>query len=118
MRVPDGLGDTGTELWEGVTSGRTLDAPHKVLLLNACRIADRLDELTLEIGGRLLSENQRGDEVINPLVSEHRQQYSALAAVLGKLGVGELPKAKQAGKSSRDQLAAKRAARAAAAKVV
>ncbi|WP_241177760.1 hypothetical protein [Mycolicibacterium nivoides] len=83
-----------------------------MLLVNACRIADRLDQLDTEIGGRLLSYNQRGDEVINPLISEHRQQYTALANILGKMGLGELPKPK-VGESKWDELAKRRAERAA-----
>ncbi|QFG14241.1 terminase small subunit [Mycobacterium phage Tourach] len=110
--VPAGLMEAGETLWTSITANRELDAASRVLLLNACRIADRLDQLDDEIGGRLLSYNQRGDEVINPLISEHRQQYTALANILGKMGLGELPKPK-AGESKWDELAKKRAERAA-----
>ena len=89
---PSGLGLAGIDLWISVTSGCELDAASKVLLLNACRIADRLDQLDSEIDGRLISYNARGDEIINPLISEHRQQYSTLAGILSKMGLGELPK--------------------------
>ena len=109
--TPPGLSAAGEELWVSVTTGRVLDAPSRVMLLNACRIADRLDALDSEIGGRLTSFNARGDEVINPLISEHRQQYSTLAGILSKMGIGELPKPKQ-GSSKWDELAAKREARA------
>ncbi|WP_234817718.1 hypothetical protein [Mycolicibacterium sphagni] len=96
-----------------ISAERQLDAASKVLLINACRIADRLDALDSEIDGRLVSFNARGDEVINPLISEHRQQYTTLANILSKMGLGELPKPKQGG-SRWDELAAKRAERAAA----
>ncbi|ASW31436.1 terminase small subunit [Mycobacterium phage GuuelaD] len=108
--VPPGLNLAGIDLWISVSGERELDAASKVLLLNACRIADRLDQLDDEIGGRLLSYNQRGDEVINPLISEHRQQYTVLANILGKMGLGELPKPKS-GESKWDELAKKRAER-------
>ncbi|ALF00308.1 terminase small subunit [Mycobacterium phage Archie] len=110
--VPPGLMEAGTTLWTSITADRELDAASRVLLVNACRIADRLDQLDTEIDGRLLSYNQRGDEVINPLISEHRQQYTALANILGKMGLGELPKPKS-GESKWDELAKKRAERAA-----
>ena len=110
--VPPGLLDAGRELWSSIVAQRQLDAASRVLLLNACRIADRLDQLDKEIGGRLLSYNQRGDEVINPLISEHRQQYSTLASILSKMGLGELPRP-QVGESKWDELAKKRAERAA-----
>lgn len=108
--MPAGLNESGQELWRGVASDRKLTAPARVLLLNACRITDRCDDLVNEIGSRLTTENDRGDEVINPLISEHRQQFNALAAVLGKMGLAELPQARS-GPSVRDQLAAKRAER-------
>ncbi|AOT22861.1 hypothetical protein [Mycobacterium phage MS810] len=108
--VPPGLDEAGTTLWTSITADRELDAASRVLLVNACRIADRLDQLDNEIGGRLLSYNQRGDEVINPLISEHRQQYTALANILGKMGLGELPKPKT-GESKWDELAKRRAER-------
>ncbi len=110
--VPAGLMEAGETLWVSITADRELDAATRVLLVNACRIADRLDQLDTEIGGRLLSYNQRGDEVINPLISEHRQQYTALANILGKMGLGELPKPK-VGESKWDELAKRRAERAA-----
>lgn len=108
--VPAGLSESGEDLWRGVTGDRKLSAPARVLLLNACRIADRCDELVNEIGFRLTMENDRGDTVINPLISEHRQQYATLASILGKMGLAELP-AVRSGPSVMDQLAAKRAER-------
>lgn len=108
--VPAGLLAAGRELWVSVSANRALDAPSRVLLLNACRIADRLDALDEEIDGRLISYNQRGDEVINPLISEHRQQYATLAGIFSKMGLGELPKP-ASGPSKWDELAAKRAER-------
>ncbi len=112
-RTPDGLGLAGIDLWLSVSSGRQLDAASRVLLLNACRIADRLDALDSEIDGRLLSFNQRGDEVINPLISEHRQQYATLAGILSRMGLGELPRP-STGDSKWDELAKRRAEREAA----
>lgn len=106
-KVPFGLSSAGTELWTGVTSGRELDAPSKVLLVNACRIADRLDDLVETIGSRLTVINDQGTETINPLISEHRQQYATLAAILSKMGLGELPKSKS-GPSKWDELARRR----------
>lgn len=109
--IPPGLAASGTELWTTTTRDRALDSASKILLINACRIADRLDDLDREIDGRLISFNQRGDEVINPLISEHRQQYTTLANILSKMGLGELPKP-ASGESKWDELAKKREDRA------
>lgn len=103
--VPDGLGEGGRRLWAGLTDGRVIDAAAESLVLNACRIADRLDELTEAIGGVLTVTNDRGDEVANPLITEHRQQLQVLRAVLASLGVGRLPAGTTRGKSLQEQLA-------------
>lgn len=113
FEVPDDLKTAGNDLWCGVSAGRTLNAANMVLLHNACRIADRLDALSAEIGGRLTSENSLGTEVINPLISEHRQQFAALNTILARMGVGELAKASKQTATVDDQMAAKRAERAA-----
>ncbi|AMU74049.1 hypothetical protein BAB79_04790 [Mycobacteroides abscessus] len=113
-KVPVELGESGRDLWAGVANGRGMTAASRALLLNACRMADRLDDLVEKIGDRLTVINHQGTETINPLIAEHRMQYTALAQVLAKMGVAELPKPKSDKKSSRDELAAKRAARVAA----
>lgn len=109
--VPDGLGDSGRRLWDGLTAGRELDPATEALILNAARVADRLDELTAEIGGVLTVMNERGDEIANPLITEHRAQLGVLRMVLTTLGVGKLPAPKAVGKSLKDQLAERRAER-------
>lgn len=110
--VPEDLKTAGNALWCGISAGRTLSAAHLILLHNICRLADRCDDLTDEIGGRLTTENRRGDEIINPLISEHRQQLATMNQLLSRMGLVDLPKGKSAAKASvKDQLAAKREAR-------
>lgn len=108
MDVPDGLGSGGSALWSGLAAGRKFDAPTAALVLNACRVADRLDELTAEIGGQLTVENDKGDIVANPLITEHRQQLSVLRQVLTTLGVGKLGAAAGGKQNIVDVLAEKR----------
>lgn len=109
--VPDDLGESGTRLWAMLTTGREYDPGAEVLIANAARIADRLDELTAEIGGRLTVTNDKGDECANPLITEHRQQLAVFRAVCTTLGVGKMSAPRPAGKSLQDQLADKRAER-------
>ena len=111
-KTPD-LGESGREMYEALTKGRQASAAHKIMILNAARMADRLDELTEEIGGRLTTTNSQGTETINPVISEHRMLCTALTQILAKLGVAELPKVKTGEKTIRDQLAEQRAKRAA-----
>lgn len=107
----DDLGPSGRELYEALVAGREVSAAHRALVLNAARLADKADELSAAVGGRLTTVNSQGTETINPVVSELRMVTAGLAQVLGKLGVGELPKVRSGDKSIRDQLAERRARR-------
>ena len=110
MAIND-LGPSGSELYEALVGGREVSSAHRVLALNAARLADKADELSAEVGGRLITINSQGTETINPLISELRMVTGALAQVLTKLGVGELPKVRGGEKTIRDQLAERRASR-------
>jgi hypothetical protein len=84
--TPGGLADSGTRLWESVADGYDLDVHEQLLLLQACRTADLLDRLAEESGrGRLTVKNAKGEEVTNPVITEHRQQSLVLARLLASL---------------------------------
>lgn len=108
----DDLGPSGRELYSALVEGREVSDAHRVLVLNAARLADKCDELLAGVGGRLTTVNSLGTEGVNPLITEFRMASSALAQLLSKLGVSELPRVKS-GKSLRDELAELRAKRAA-----
>jgi hypothetical protein len=67
-RAPAGLGPGGNKLWRDITAEHTLDAAQKVLLLEACRMKDRLDQMNQEITGRgdflRVQQNEDGDYVL------------------------------------------------------
>jgi hypothetical protein len=106
------LGKAGSKLWGAVAGGRELSAAHRALLLNACRIADRLDEIDEEIPrAGLTVVNHQGTECVNPLIPEQRQQLSQLSAVLTRMGFKELPKDAPK-RTVKDQMAEQRAKRA------
>lgn len=107
----DDLGPSGRELFEALVAGREVSAAHRALVLNAARLADKADELSAAVGGRLTTVNSQGTETINPVVSELRMVTGALAQVLAKLGVGQLPKVRPNEVSIRDALAERRARR-------
>lgn len=107
----DGLGTAGKALWDEVTNGRTLSTAHKTLLVNACRIADRLDEIDKEIPrAGLTVVNHQGTESVNPLIPEQRMQLAQLSAILTRMGFKELPRAGDQ-VSVADRLAEQRAKR-------
>jgi hypothetical protein len=94
--VPAGLGERGLAIWEAMS---TTDAPRNALVLEAARLADRLDELDSIIQGKGVLNLMQfrldfpdGDD--EPFVvevkfqaplAEARQQAIAFATILSKL---------------------------------
>lgn len=105
-----GLGPSGQTLWDGVTGGFTLDALHRPVLLEACRITDRLDTLARQLEGhdwlRFRHNSEDGTEVtvyVDRVLSEAREQATALKGLLVQLDRALL--AKKAPKGERNVLA-------------
>lgn len=100
-QVPDGLQERGRALWSAL--GRAVGTPEGVLALEACRIADRLDEFDRLIAGKgvlnllqfrldldLGYDDRRNVEVtvkIQGVLAEARQHAVALGALLARLGL-------------------------------
>lgn len=100
MDVPAGLGERGSALWAALSGA---DVARNALVLEASRLADRLDELDNIIQGKgvlnlmqfrlhLDERDEDGDRNINVEVkfaaplAEARQQATALAGLLRALG--------------------------------
>lgn len=128
---PDGLRSRGAQLWTSL--GQTIGTPAGDLALEACRTADRLDELDAIIAGKgvlpLLMFRTKLDieelavdastvtvkiEVSNVL-AEARQQGQALKNLLSELGVSRAGKSGPAptpvAANGLDELAGRRAGR-------
>lgn len=113
----DSTGDKLRELVTDTTDARTLG-----LLVEAGRIADRLDDLDRIITGkgvlellrfRLVDHEGRVAEVkFDNVLSEARQQASALRGILAQLGVPKVEAVATVRGSKVDELRARRAARA------
>ncbi len=85
-RPPKGLGIPGRRLWRSVVEEYDLDEHERVLLVQACRTVDRLDDIAAALVGQPLTvENFRGDPVAHPLLNEQRQQAQTLARLLASL---------------------------------
>lgn len=85
------LGPGGHELWSQMLDAG-LGPAHRVLLLEACRIADRLDRLDAMLAGReewVRLQVRESDAafvvVVDGLLAEARQQASALRGLVGEL---------------------------------
>jgi hypothetical protein len=62
MDAPVGLGPRGARLWDDVCEVIDPDPMQRELLLEACRISDRLDKLDRELNGRDFSRVARDDD--------------------------------------------------------
>lgn len=108
---PHRLGDRGLALYEAVAGGRPLSAPlsatEVVTLVEACRLADRLEKFDGLISGDRdewlrLDLNETGDEltvVLTDVVRQARMHAATLKALLAGFetpkaseGADELPK--------------------------
>lgn len=84
--LPGGLGESGARLWSSVADAFELRVDEQLLLLQACRSADLLDELAARAAvSPLTVTNAKGDEVTNPVLVEHRMQSQNLARMLASL---------------------------------
>lgn len=100
MDEPPGLGERGSALWQAMA---TEDVPRNALVLEAARLADRLDELDNIIQGkgvlnlmqfRLDFPNEDDgpysvEVKFQAPLAEARQQATALATILTKLAPAE-----------------------------
>lgn len=88
VAAPVGLSTSGKRLWKSISSVFGLEEYEKVVLLQACRCADRLDFMAKElVASTLTVTNHKGDEVAHPLIAESRQQSLTLARLLASLRV-------------------------------
>jgi hypothetical protein len=85
-KTPVGLKVPGKRLWTAVLAEYDLEMHEELLLLQACRCADRLDQMATELATASLTVvNHRGDEVANPLLTESRQQAIVLSRLLASV---------------------------------
>lgn len=104
----EALGVTGTALWKQMTAGGELGPMQQALLVEACRIADRLDRLEAQLSGDdaewLRVEPDYEDPtapvvvVVDRALAEARQQATAMKGLLAEIRQAMKPAA--AGKSA------------------
>lgn len=99
VTTPGGLDESGTRLWESVADAFDLDVHEQLVLLSACRTVDLLDRLSAQAARSPLTvRNAKGEEVTNPVVTEHRQQSLVLARLLASL---RMPSGEEDGRPQR-----------------
>ncbi len=80
-KPPSGLSPSGRRLWRSINEHLELDAHEIVLLLEACRVADRLDALE----ARIASDGPLFAGRPHPALVEARQQQLVLARLIASL---------------------------------
>lgn len=108
----------GQRLWRELTASGEPSPARRVLMEEACRIADRLDRLDALLTGESdawarFTVSDDGAEVtvtVDKALAEARQQQLALRAIVAELRQGQAEQPQQGG-GILDQLAARRAAR-------
>lgn len=113
------FGERGQRLWDDM-GGDDLAGGRRVLLEEACRIADRLDGMHRILAGdardwlsivEAKGDPDRQELVIDKVLSEARQQATALKQLIAELRQGGGAEEQDQGGSILDELAAKRAQR-------
>ena len=102
---PPGLRDSGKRLWKSITKDFELEEHELITLKEACRTADRLDQLDKEMESEPLTVvNSKGDETANPRIVEQRQQALVFTRLMASLRLpdetGTLPQHRGASRGS------------------
>lgn len=98
---PRDLRTSGRRLWRDVMRDFEFDTHERLLLLQACRTADRLDLLATEAASNPVTVvNVKGDKIAHPALVESRQQSIVLSRLLASL---RMPSGEQGGEFHRPQ---------------
>ncbi|MCF8611727.1 hypothetical protein L5G28_16395 [Gordonia sp. HY285] len=92
-RAPNGLGASGKRLWESITGDYDLTPAESLILEQACREVDLIDELQRRITrmqGEYRVRGSQGQPVAAPELGEIRQHRTLLAQLLARLKVPDI----------------------------
>lgn len=85
LGAPADLGDAGMKLWSDVTGKYTLRSDELVTLEGACRAADRVVTMRLELGDSVTATGSMGQIVVHPLIPAILSHEAQVASLLAKL---------------------------------
>jgi hypothetical protein len=88
IRAPSGLGKAGRALWRDIMAEFGL-APHeRAILVQCCRVVDRLDAIEAELSGAALTvAGSTGQPKAHPLLAEWRLQARVLESLSRALSI-------------------------------
>lgn len=117
VSADEALGDAGRQLWADIHAAREVPKHLSPLVLNVCRIQDRLNSVVDELehaGLTMTLVNKNGDEtgvVANPLLVELRMQSATFSQLMARLGLDKLKESASGKPSIADELRKAREAR-------
>jgi hypothetical protein len=87
-RAPSGLGRSGRALWRDLQAEFGFAAHELAILMQVCRIVDRLDAIEAELSGATLTvEGSTGQPKAHPLLAEWRAQARVLESLSRALSI-------------------------------
>lgn len=99
--APAGLRERGAALWVDLHEDRDRGPDERTLIVEACRMADRLDQLHVALSGEPWLLVERGDSplilVVDHALGEARRTAMALKQLVGELRLQREPGVKRGG---------------------
>src|SRR5215469_6021157 len=87
-RAPSGLQAAGRRLWREANASYEFAAHESAILVQCCRVVDRLDAIQDELtGAPLTDEGSTGQPKANPLLAESRAQARLLESLSRALSI-------------------------------
>lgn len=87
-RYPPGLGRSGRALWRDVNAEFGLSPHESAILVQVCRVVDRLDAIEAELAGEPLTvKGSTGQPRAHPLLAEQRMQCRVLESLSRALSI-------------------------------
>ena len=86
--APKNMGTRGLKFWRDITAQYVLRPDELRLLEDACRTMSLIDKLEQGVAENpLYLTGSQGQQVINPAISELRQQRNSLKSILAALNI-------------------------------
>ena len=87
-RAPSGLGPSGRAFWRGIMADYGLAAHEQAILMQCCRVTDRLDAIEAELAtADLVVTGSTGQPKAHPLLAEQRAQMRVLESLSRALSI-------------------------------
>lgn len=98
VTVPVGLKDAGRQLWDETLTVYKLAEHEQAVLAQACHTLDLVNAMRNRVArDGIMSTGSMGQDVVNPLIGEMRQQRQLLSSLLKALDLPDVDPAAASG---------------------